>query len=274
MNKLHVKKSTGELVLFSTEKLEKSLFRSGASPDLITHIIKKITDDYIEGITTSNIYKKAFHMLRNASYSLAAKYKMKRAILELGPSGYPFEEYIGHLMRYQGFKVGVGVIMSGKCVNHEVDVYARNEEKEIIIECKHHRSYSYKSDIKVVLYVHARTNDIISELRRKNDQVNYNCWIVTNTRYSKDAIDYANCHGLHLISWDHPNNGSLPERIALSGMYPITCLCSMSKKEKQLLIDNEIVLCRQLLENPELLSPINRRKHHEIIKECEEIINV
>lgn len=272
MNEFQVKKSSGDIVPFSTEKLELSLFKSGASPELIQHIIEKITNDYVEGFTTTNIHNKAFRILRNASYAVAAKYKMKQAILELGPTGYPFEEYIGYLLQYQGFTTEVGTIMQGNCVQHEVDVYAKNDEKEIIVECKHHRTYSYKSDIKVALYVHARSNDIICHLKKSNPDKKYRTWLVTNTRFSKDAITYGKCHEMYLLAWDYPINGNLPDRIALSGLYPISCLCSMTKKEKQLLLDNEVVLCRQILEKPEVLIDINTRKHNKILQECRELV--
>jgi hypothetical protein len=272
MNEFQVKKSSGDIVPFSTEKLELSLFRAGASPELIEHIIQKIKHDYVEGITTANIHNKAFRILRNASYALAAKYKMKKAILELGHSGYPFEKYISYLLEYQGFNTQVGVIMQGNCVQHEVDVYAKNEEKEIIAECKHHRTYSYKSDIKVALYVHARSSDIISLLKKSNPDKKYRTWLVTNTRFTKDAIAYGKCHDMYLLAWNYPINGNLPDRISLSGLYPISCLCSMTKKEKQLLLDKDVILCRQILENPDLLVDINNRKHHKVLQECKELV--
>jgi len=272
MNEFQVKKSSGDIVDFSTEKLELSLFRAGASPELIEHIIQKIKHDYVEGITTANIHNKAFHMLRNASYEYAAKYKMKQAILELGTSGYPFEAYISFLLQYQGLTTQVGLIMEGDCVKHEVDVYARNEEKEIIVECKHHRTYSYKSDIKVALYVHARSNDIISNLKKAAPDKKYRTWLVTNTRFSKDAIAYGKCHDMYLLAWDYPKNGNLPDRIRLSGLYPISCLCSLTKKEKQSLLDKEVVLCRQILEKPGLLNEINNRKQSKVLKECRELV--
>lgn len=272
MNEFQVKKSSGDIVSFSDEKLKLSLFRAGASPELIQHIVNKITHDYREGITTSNIHNKAFHMLRNASYALAAKYKMKKAILELGTSGYPFEAYIAYLLQYQGFTTEVGLMMDGNCVQHEVDVYAKNEEKEIIVECKHHRTYSYKSDIKIALYVHARSNDIISKLKELNPEKQYRTWLVTNTRFTKDAIAYGKCHNMYLLAWDYPINGNLPDRIRLSGLYPISCLCSLTKKEKQLLLDQEVVLCRQILESPKLLIHINQRKRHKVLKECKELV--
>jgi hypothetical protein len=43
------------------------------------------------------------------------------------------------------------------------------------------------------------------------------CWIATNTRFSKDAVTYGNCAGLKLFSWDYPLKGGLKELVSLSG---------------------------------------------------------
>ncbi|MCE7991775.1 MAG: ATPase [Roseivirga sp.] len=273
MNKLLIRKSTGELVPFSIEKLERSLFRSGASPELIANITEEIANIHPEKLTTKFVYKRAFQLLRHASYQLAARYKLKKAILELGPTGFPFEEYIAHLFSFQGFESETGIVLRGKRVSHEVDVWARNHEVQYIVECKHHRTPGYKSDIKVVLYVHSRFNDIVSQLRKKQAPgMQYKCWIVTNTRFTGDAIDYASGEGIKLMAWDFPGKGSLRERIDISGLYPVTCLCTLTNAEKQTLLDRKIVLCKELLEQPRSLDFIRQRKHAAVIEECRSLV--
>lgn len=273
MNKLLIRKSTGELVPFSIEKLERSLFRSGASPELIAAITEEIATIHPEKLTTKYVYKRAFQLLRHASYQLAARYKLKKAILELGPTGYPFEEYIGHLFSFQGFDTHIGTVLPGKRVSHEVDVWAKNHEVQYLVECKHHRTPGYKSDIKVVLYVHSRFNDIVSQLRKKQPgSMQYKCWIVTNTRFTTDAIDYASGEGIKLMAWDFPGKGSLRERIDISGLYPVTCLCSLTKAEKKTLLDKRVVLCKELLQTPEHLAFLNRRKQERVLAECGELV--
>lgn len=270
MNDLRIKKSDGTWVPFSFKKLERSLFRSGASPELIQQIARQIGEIPAPELSTKVVYKEAFKLLRAASYQLAARYKLKKAILELGPTGYPFEEYIGHLFSYQGFDVETGVVLNGKRVTHEVDVWARNHEREYLVECKHHRTPGYKSDIRVVLYVHSRFNDISGQLKKKAPpDMQYECWIVCNTRFTTDAIDYASGENIKLMSWDFPSKGSLKERIDISGLYPITCLCSLTKAEKKHLLNQKIVLCRQLVNSPALLEFLPKIKIQKVLVECE-----
>jgi len=272
MNEKWVKKSHGELVKFESEKLRRSLFRSGANDELITQIIQEVLAATEDVTTTKKIYHKAYAILKRSSNKLAGKYRLKNAILQLGPSGYPLEHYVGHLIAYQGFERQVGIMMEGKCLTHEVDVYGIKEDREVVIECKHHSQPGYKSDVKVAMYVHSRYRDIIhgeSFLARKD---NFKCIIATNTRFTSDAIKYAECYGIGLISWDYPNRGCLRERIEISGLYPITCLYSLTKNEKQRLLKAHTVLCKQLLDQPELLNEIDQRKHKKIIAECQALL--
>lgn len=275
MNQLLIRKSSGDLVPFSIEKLEQSLFRSGASPDLIEEIKERVLLLPTEGLSTKAVYKHAFLLLKKSSYRLAARYKLQKAILELGPSGYPFEEFVKHLFSFQGFEAETGIIMQGKSVTHEVDVWARNHKVQYIVECKHHRTQGYKTDIKVVLYVHSRYNDVVSQLKKKQAaDIKYKCWIVTNTRFTADAIAYANGQSIELLSWDFPGKGSLRERIDISGLYPITCLCSLTKGEKKTLLDQKVVLCKELLKTPEHLVFLKERKQARVLEECSSLVVV
>ena len=271
MSQKWVKKASGEIVEFDENKLRQSLFNSGASEELISTITNKILDELDETTSTRSIYKKAYQLLRSSSQKLAGKYKLKNAILELGPSGYPFEHFVGQLLAYQGYDVEVGIEVQGKCLKHEVDIFAHTDNHLIVGECKHHRNSGYKSDVKIPLYVHSRYNDIVNGLRSASEKRDSECWIIINTRFTSDAEQYGQCYGLKLVSWDYPKKGSLRERIELSGLYPITCLFSLTKKEKQVLMEEDIVLCQQLSKNPELLGPIDPRKHQKVLAECEEI---
>lgn len=272
MEEKWVKKSNGDRVVFEADKLRKSLFRSGANEELIQHIIQEVMLGTELVTTTKKIYNQAYAILRKSSVKLAGKYRLKNAILQLGPSGYPLEHYIGHLLAYQGFERKVGIMMQGKCLEHEVDVYAENTEQRLIVECKHHSQPGYKSDVKVVMYVHSRYNDILNG-QMEDSGHRYHCVVATNTRFTTDAITYANCYDITLISWDYPHRGSLRERIEISALYPITCLQSLTKNEKQKLLNAETVLCKQLMEESFRLNLIDQRKHQKILKECQELLS-
>ncbi len=221
-------------------------------------IEKEIGQRLYPGITTREIYRRAFSMLRKASAHLAAKYKLKKALQELGPSGYPFEKYVGEILKHEGYKTRVGQIVQGHCVQHEVDVIASKDDQHFMVECKFHSEQVRKCDVKIPLYIHSRFLDVEKawEQRPGHGHKFHQGWVVTNTRFTTEAIQYGTCAGLNLVSWDFPKKSSLRERIDGSGLHPVTCLTTLTKKEKQLLLDKGIVLCQELCQNEKLLKEI------------------
>ena len=254
-----VTKASGIKVPFSEEKLRESLRRSGAADEVIDSITAEVKKFLYDGMHTKKIYKLAFGLLKKYSKPIAAKYKLKAAIMELGPSGYPFEKYIAEILKYNGYKVKVGEIIKGHCVNHEIDVIAEKEEKSFMIECKYHNSPGIICNIKIPLYIEARYLNVENGWKKiPGDGTKFHqCWVVTNTKFSSDAIQYGTCMNLHLIGWNFPANGSLNNLIENSGLYPLTCMTTLTKKEKQILIDNNIVLCREIINKPALLRLAN-----------------
>ena len=160
-------KSSGKRVQFSIEKLKDSLRRSGANEKTVHEIVDSVIDELYPSITTKEIYKRAFKLLKKSKPLYASKYKLKRAIFELGPTGFPFEKFIGAILKYSGYKVKVGKIINGKCVNHEVDIIAKKNGEHIIGECKFHGEYGKKCNIKIPLYIFSRYQDILSFSKEK-----------------------------------------------------------------------------------------------------------
>ena len=89
---INIVKYSGDVVPFKSEKLVNSLRRANASEALIQQIVEHIEANIYDGVTTKKIYQMAFKMLKNQSRVSASKYKLKKAIMELGPSGFPFEK--------------------------------------------------------------------------------------------------------------------------------------------------------------------------------------
>ena len=270
-----ITKASGEKAPFSAAKLRQSLERAGASSGMTDQIVTKIKQQLFEGMSTKKIYSEAFSILRKYSKPVAGRYKIKQALLELGPTGYPFEKFVGEILKHQGYSTKVGVIIQGHCVSHEIDVEAEKDNKHFMVECKFHNRQGYKCDVKIPLYIKSRFEDVKKQWEKRKDHANkfHEGWVVTNTRFTEDAIQYGKCSGLILIGWDYPQQGSLSDRINLSGLHPVTCLTSLTKAEKQLLIDKMIVLCKELCEKPKLLEEIgiSDRRIKKIIEEGEEI---
>lgn len=272
-----VVKASGETAVFEPDKLRRSLENAGASPQVIQRVYDQLKDYIHDGISTKKIYNRAYSLLKKITRTTAAKYQLKKAILQLGPSGYPFENFVAELLKYQGYDTEVGKIIKGFCIDHEIDVIARNTNHTNLVECKFHSDQSRKSDVKTPLYVHSRFRDIERAWKNQKTEKNkpVNGWIVTNTRFSEDAYQYGKCAGLRLISWDQPGKGSLKSLIGLSGLHPITCLTTLSSKEKDILLNEGIVLCKQALDNQKVIDKLalsNKRKQgvlEEITELCE-----
>jgi len=271
MDPLLVKKYDGSLVVFERSRLLNSLTRSGASIRTADLIVQAIELESYDGISTKEIYKKASALLYKHERGTGVKYRLKQALLELGPSGYPFEKFIAELFKLRGFNVEVGVMMQGWSVMHEVDVVAQNPDKYYIIECKFHGNQATKSDVKTPMYIYSRVNDLHKLLKDGDakDKKSIVGWVVTNTRFTKDAIKFGKDYGLQMLSWDYPESGGLRDWIQLEAMHPITSLSTLSKKEKTALLDAGIVRCEQLYNNPDIMNdlPIKLRNKRAAINE-------
>ena len=274
---IEIRKSSGKTVPFSMDKLTNSLRRSGADDSTINEVLGKVKDELYTGITTKEIYNRAYAILKKKQPVFASKYKLKKAIYELGPSGFPFEKFISTLLKYSGYVTEVGKVVYGKCVKHEIDVFAKKNGKVIVIECKFHGEEGRNCNVKVPLYIHSRSNDIKShwESNKSNSIVMDKGWVVTNTRFTKDALAYGKCVDLYLLSWDIPKDDGLKDRIDRLGLYPITVSTLLSKREKQFLLSRDVVLCRQLLNDSFFLDhlEVSNPRKEKIMKELCQLCN-
>lgn len=246
---IHIVKASGEKVEFSIDKLRKSLYRSGAEEGIVNQILEQIRDELYQGISTKEIYNRAFSLLKKKKSYFASKYKLKKAIYELGPTGFPFERFVGALLKYSGYGIEIGEVFQGQCVKHEIDVVAHKANETTIIECKFHGDQGLNCNVKVPLYIQSRYKDVQAHWNAssQDETVLTKAWVVTNTRFTKDALQYGNCVGLYLLSWDYPKNDSLKDRIDRLGLYPITVSTLLTGREKQFLLSRDVVLCRELL---------------------------
>lgn len=264
-----IKKESGYLQEYDERKLTKSLAFTGANPEQINQIIKEVNKEIYEGITTRKIFSLAFKKLREISHPLSAYYGTKRALLELGPDGFIFEKFIAKLYEKLGHKTVTNVVISGHCIEHEVDVIAENSKEKVLVECKYHGSREKRNDLKVALYIQARSFDIKEGPYGK--KYDHFCF-VSNTSFSDDAIRYSTCAGLRLWGSNFPPQNTLQDIIRKYHIDPITCLASLKKVEKRMLLDSDILVTEDIIRSPNVLGDIgvseNRVKRvlHEISK--------
>lgn len=264
----YITKADGEREAFDAEKLRGSLSRSGASPKTIDAILSHIGDELREGATTTEIYAHAFsYLTQHEEAPVAARYSLKRAIFDLGPSGFPFEQFVAALLRAKGYRAETGLALTGKCAPHEVDVLAEKGGRKMGIEVKFHNTPGTKTDLKDALYVFARFED----LKATHDDRSHvdEGWLVTNTRFTRSAIRYGRCAGLNMLGWDYPHNRGLLSLIEETGLHPLTCLTTLPDSEKRMLLDKNIVLCRDI-KTPHLLESygIGGKRAETVLKEA------
>ena len=253
MRKLYtIVKASGERETFSAGKLETSLRRSGADDQTVGEIIRDIESKLEDGITTRKIYARAFMLLRHKKRIAAARYSLKRAIMEMGPTGHPFEHLVGKLFEHWGYEAKVGQLVEGMCVTHEVDVLFTGDKEQGFVECKYYNSGGKNANVQVPMYILSRVNDIINkrELLPQFHGYVFHGWVVTNTRFTADAEKFGTGSGLKLMSWDFPRGAGLKECIEKYRIFPVTMLTELTKSEKQQLLAKGIVLCSQLMESP------------------------
>lgn len=241
-----VTKADGDQEVFEPEKLRASLMWAGAANEEAARIIEGVTKELRPGVTTEQIYHRAFELLQHESApAVAARYSIKRAVFSLGPSGFPFEQFFAEVLRAHGWRTQTGVALTGRCAPHEVDILAEKDGLRVGIEAKFHNDAAGKTDIKDALYVYARYEDL-KRAPESSSRV-HEGWLVTNTRFTRNAIRYAQCSSLKLVGWDYPKNNGLQHLIETGRVHPLTCLTTLSENEKRQFMDKRIVLCRDVL---------------------------
>ncbi len=252
---IQVQKANGEHEPFSEIKVLSSIRRAGVPREIEDKVLEEIKKKLYDNIPSFEIYQTIIDALSKTEQPYSrARYSLKQGIYLLGPTGYPFEDFIAKVLESQGFNTQTRQILEGRCVNHEVDVIAEKEGKKILVEAKFHNSPGTRSDVHVALYMKSRFEDLKDRL--KFDEA----WIITNTKTTLDANTFATCSGLKIISWNYPEGESLRDMIEQSNLHPITMLTQLSAQQKLKLLEDGVIICKDLLKNPGRLDVIGLTK--------------
>jgi hypothetical protein len=250
---IEIVKADGQKESFDEIKLRQSLIKAGASENAVEQVVQQVVPALRSGMSTEEVYRLAFQALHHTEKKAAARYSLKRAVLDFGPSGFPFEKFVAEIFKSQGYETKVDQMLQGSCVEHEVDVVADNQKDFIVCEAKFHNSLSLKSDLKVALYVSARMEDLRNSPACGEKAPRMRGVLVTNTTFTENAVKYSECVGLNLISWDYPVKGNLHDLISGAGLHPLTCLSTLTKDEKNRFLEKGVVLCNDLRKDHSLL---------------------
>ena len=249
-------KADGKREAFDPEKLRTSLLKSRATEEMATEVLAHILPELHPDMTTGEIYRHAFSILNRTSKPVARSYSLRRAVMDLGPSGFPFEDFVAEILKAKGFQCLTRQTVLGGCVSHEIDIVAYNRKMLLMVETKFHNELGTKSDLKVVLYIKARFDDLRENVFNYGgkDRSITDSWLITNTKFSSTAIHYGVCKNLTMIGWNYPEKGNLQDMIEDEALHPVTCLVSLSPNDKRALLDKKVVLSSEIKKNPKLLN--------------------
>jgi len=274
LSPITVIKASGIKEPFSEEKIVHSLSKSGLSLDAASQTVDYLKKYLKPDITTSEIYSNISSYLKeNAPMENYFNYGLKRAIMDMGPSGFPFELLVSDLLKLNNYKTTVGVVTQGKCVTHEIDIIAQRENNKYIIECKYHNTPGYKTDIQVALYTYARFLDVAYVQKQNNPHDIIFPWLITNTKVTSDVMSYGQCVGLLITTWNQPKGG-LEEMIISSGLHPVTLLYNIPKEKIQVMLDRGLVTCARLrnaMQNGQVDDILNQDEKSVILKNAAKI---
>lgn len=271
---VEILKADGTREPFKREKLITSLTKAGAQKEEIDAVVSRIESELEPGMTTDRIYRDAFAYLRNATKPAAARYALRRALFGLGPTGFPFETFIGRIYKELGYSVRTGVHMNGKCAPHEIDIAAFTKDDSFVAEVKFHSRPDIKSDLQEVMYSYARKLDLVGVAICDDDHCGISdLHIITNTKFTSTATAYAACVGISLLSWNSPKEKTLYDYIEETGLYPVTVLTALSGAEQEILIKRDHIVCRDILERPEILRAlhISTKKTETVLSEARQL---
>jgi hypothetical protein len=268
----------GEKEPFSFQKVYQSARNVGASKEVALKIAKEIEKEAFDGISTSQIFDRVFELLLKESPQSAIKFNLKRAMEKLGPTGFPFEKFVAKIFEFEGFEVKTNQIIPGFCVNYEIDFVAKalsafkaplsgakKEDLVYIGECKFRQEPGGRVDLKAALANYARFLDI-EKGKFLDSKMKYKSILVTNTKFTSEAIKYSECVGVELLGWKYPKGGGLELLIEKNKLYPITILPSVTSQLAKELISQGIVLVRDVLEKK--FEEIKVTKKDRIFKEA------
>lgn len=241
-------KSTGECEAFDPAKIARTARRAGAKPELADQIAAEVSRRATDGIASNQIFEMILEILDRESPALAARYGLGQALFRLGPTGFDFEKYIAELLRAYGYETELPPILQGACVTHEVDVIARKDNHAAMIECKFRKERGIYIGIKDVMATWTRFLDLLDSSAMGKAPHLDECWLVTNTKFSEQAMQFGRCKNMTLLGWNFPKDRSLSKMIDDKTLYPITVLRALDTHTEQALVKANIMLLKQLVE--------------------------
>jgi len=266
---MQVIKYSGGIEPFEPQKIEYTIQEAGGSKKLAQEAVEEVKKNFHKNMKTEEILNLLLKFLEKEP-GVSERYDLKRAIMSLGPSGFPFETFFAHILNNYGYKTKVGEKLIENNIVYEIDIIAQKiHGKKFMIECKYHNKLGTMTKIH-----HAeKTYRRFLKLKRYNF---YQPWLATNTKCSSDTINYSKKVNLKITSWAYPKEESLRVFIERKKLYPITILKSLPNGIKEKLYNSKILIAKDLLKYDVKklvqMTGLTEKETIEIIQKVKEIL--
>ena len=264
---VYIIKADGSKQLFEKNKIIGTCMRAGVNEQIANEIANTVSRRVHENMTTHEIYHIVLNELDKRNHISSFIYRLREAVANIDPEN--FEIYIKKILESHGYECKWNVIVPGECIEHQIDVIARDEKEVWAVECKRHFNPHRFCDLGTVLETWARIDDLKKGFKKgKNKSGFTGAWLVTNTKFSEHGKKYAKAKSLRLTGWDYEGNLSLENLIISKRMYPITILKTEVAYHK-ILLNNKIITIQDVLQSNRIKKIINRSELEKITKEAE-----
>jgi hypothetical protein len=133
---------------------------------------------------------------------------------------------------------------------------AEKGNERYMCECKFHNAGGVKCRIQEALYTYARFLDLCNSQAAEKDKRFTRPWLISNTKFSEDVQQYAECMGFPLLGWRYPFDNGLERMIESKKCYPITVIKTNSKNHQKLLA-SRIITIFDVPENVDKLASVS-----------------
>ncbi|MFB0543944.1 MAG: ATP cone domain-containing protein [Candidatus Bathyarchaeia archaeon] len=269
---VNVIKWDGRKEPFQRKKVQRTLLRVGAPPEVAEKIARQIEEEAYEGITTKEILDMIFQRLEKYEPAVTFRKDLRTALGEMRPQP-DFEEYVRIVLRAHGYKVTSERVIQGFCVSHEIDGIAEKDGETIYLEVKHHSEPHIYTPFDVTLATKAKWDDIKEGFKKGlNNQSFDRVLMVCNSRLTEHARKYSACVGIDHLGWNCPEGHGFDRFIEEKKLYPVTLLKSLTEEERDKLSDNGILTLRQLVRDRFKIVNISESRISKLVEEAEKIL--
>jgi len=208
MRKIEVVKHDGSRQAYDQAKVLNSILRAGVAREKALPILSRVEAKLYDHIPTAELYQLVAQEIKKAGLVQHSRfYRLREALAKM--DSIDFEKFVDQVLSQSGYLCQWNQLVSGFCIEHQVDVVAENKQQELFfVEVKHHRNFHRECGLGTMAELWARLEDLRKGFRTGRTKKNFaNAWLITNTKFSDHAKRYARCQGLRLSGWRFSLNG-------------------------------------------------------------------